>query len=431
MNRSCGACGKLLKSLSGFQRHLSRCRVQSGQSNRIIPRAQLDPESPSISSVDATALADSPDSAIRISTTYQWFPEGDNLNLEEFAEIEEPDESVIDGDQQAGNIPSEKTDVSVTSDEEDDDIESDTEGRSHKRGLMSTSSSIRVELYKQITGSGAGVPSADISTIGPSTDNIQKEFYHPFETISDYAFGIWLRSSGVSKGDVDRLLRDSRCAPITQSLSFQTSSQWHTRIEGLPNGMKPDWRTSILSVEAQFDGTEDREYVVHYQNVLEAIRFLIGHRPFANNLSYEPVRHYNTEGQRIYSEMNTAEWWWEKQQQLPEGATVIPLIIATDKTLLTQHHGDVLAWPVYLTIGNLDRRTRRSQTRPAQVLLGFLPVLPASGGGVKAKVWHMAMGLILQRKSSYTIMDTIELTTMILYSNRGGRCSRAGDTLRR
>ena len=99
--------------------------------------------------------------------------------------------------------------------------------------------------------------------------------------------------------------------------------------------------------------------------------------------------------------MHTAEWWWETQDQLPDQATVVPLLIATDKTLLTQHHGDVSGWPVYLTIGNLDRKTRRSQKRPGQLLVGFLPVVPNTGDGVKAKIWHLAMETILKRKLFY------------------------------
>ena len=83
---------------------------------------------------------------------------------------------------------------------------------------------------------------------------------------------------------------------------------------------------------------------------------------------------------------------------------MVPLLLATDKTLLTQHQGDVSGWPVYLTIGNLNRKTRRSQKRPGQLLVGFLPVLPKSceapigEESVKARVWHLAMGTLLERE---------------------------------
>jgi len=34
-----------------------------------------------------------------------------------------------------------------------------------------------------------------------------------------------------------------------------------------------------------------------------------------------------------------ADWWWETQEQLPLGATVVLIILASDKTQLTQHTG--------------------------------------------------------------------------------------------
>ncbi|KIJ51599.1 hypothetical protein M422DRAFT_243894 [Sphaerobolus stellatus SS14] len=44
--------------------------------------------------------------------------------------------------------------------------------------------------------------------------------------------------------------------------------------------------------------------------------------------------------EEIINEMWTAEWWWEMQEQLPEGATIAPLIVFSDKTVLTQFIGD-------------------------------------------------------------------------------------------
>ena len=51
-----------------------------------------------------------------------------------------------------------------------------------------------------------------------------------------------------------------------------------------------------------------------------------------------------------------------------------PVIIATDKTQLTQFSGGKTAYPVYLTIGNLPKGIRRRPSRHASILIAYLSV---------------------------------------------------------
>ena len=53
------------------------------------------------------------------------------------------------------------------------------------------------------------------------------------------------------------------------------------------------------------------------------------------------------------------------------GATIIPVIISSDKTQLTLFHNQQ-AYPVYLTIGNLPKELHQKPSLHGQVLLVYL-----------------------------------------------------------
>ncbi|KAF8241316.1 hypothetical protein K440DRAFT_573394 [Wilcoxina mikolae CBS 423.85] len=46
------------------------------------------------------------------------------------------------------------------------------------------------------------------------------------------------------------------------------------------------------------------------------------------------------------------------QESLPDRSTVVPVILGSDKTMLSTLRGDKSAWPVYLSIGNLSKVKR-------------------------------------------------------------------------
>ncbi|THH14703.1 hypothetical protein EUX98_g9574 [Antrodiella citrinella] len=80
----------------------------------------------------------------------------------------------------------------------------------------------------------------------------------------------------------------------------------------------------------------------------------------------------------MYHDMHTGTWWWDAQETVEldhpgsTSTTIVPIIISSDKTRLTQFKGKS-AYPVYMTIGNLPKEVRRKPSMQGQILLAYLP----------------------------------------------------------
>jgi hypothetical protein len=58
-------------------------------------------------------------------------------------------------------------------------------------------------------------------------------------------------------------------------------------------------------------GGEDHTF--WHRDVVECAQWLLRQPCYRDHLLYSPVRSYNSSGSRVYGEMNTGDWWWDKQ----------------------------------------------------------------------------------------------------------------------
>ncbi|RPD72981.1 hypothetical protein L226DRAFT_546761 [Lentinus tigrinus ALCF2SS1-7] len=223
--------------------------------------------------------------------------------------------------------------------------------------------------------------------------------YAPFLSRIDWEIARWAKMRGPGSTAVSELLQIKDIVTLL-GLSYKNTNELNKIIDEQLTSARPRFirREIIVAGEA---------FEVFYRDVIQCIRALYGDPEFSGILVFTPERHYTDKEckTRVYFDMHTGRWWWDTQKALEKikpGATLIPIIISSDKTQLTVF-GSRTAYPVYLTIGNLPKDVRRKPSHRGQILLAYLPssrlehiTNKAARRRVLANVFHKCLSTILK-----------------------------------
>ncbi|KAH0611279.1 uncharacterized protein H6S33_010544 [Morchella sextelata] len=218
---------------------------------------------------------------------------------------------------------------------------------------------------------GAGEPLYRSEDYDECSESLLQYPWHPFRSAYEFRMARYFTLSKASQGNIDSFFLHA--PPSGGECSYSTGLGFIKRLEEMNDILgKASWNHSEMDI-----GGEKISY--YYRDPMVVVRYLLGQLAFRESLMYSPVVEHNEFGERMYVEMHTGDWWWEIQNTLPEGSTVIPIICASDGTHLTNFSGDKKAWPIYLTIGNIKSSVRNKPTGHSFILLGLLPVPPKLG----------------------------------------------------
>jgi hypothetical protein len=144
----------------------------------------------------------------------------------------------------------------------------------------------------------------------------------------------------------------------------------------LPRG--PSWKVTTLEID---ECKTNRPVQLIWQDAKEVVKDLLSNPMFANHMTFDP--HVVVRGmEREYSEFFTGNrahyiqvdsevnldcirMLIVHQAQLPVGATIVPIILASDKTPVTRHTGGLEMHPVFMNVGNIQSDVRMQATSQA------------------------------------------------------------------
>ncbi|CAE6481254.1 unnamed protein product [Rhizoctonia solani] len=185
------------------------------------------------------------------------------------------------------------------------------------------------------------------------------------------------------------------------SLPYKNLDEMYQAVDNFEHG--PEYRHFTFELETQHGA--DVQHVFGLDPI-EAIRDLIGEPEWKYQMSYAPRTEWAiaADGREIqvFSEMASGRWWPGIQRYLPKGALLIPCMVSTDPTKLSQISGDKRGCPVYFSIGNINKAIRNRPSERAMILLGYLPdpkleyiTNQRERREKKWQIYHAAMRLLL------------------------------------
>jgi hypothetical protein len=130
----------------------------------------------------------------------------------------------------------------------------------------------------------------------------------------EYQLARWAVKHHITKAAANDLL----AIPGIDDVSSATSA--YTLFKGVDTVVNDlelnSWQQKFVCFDMSKDGKklpDDELTPFWYRNQVCCIEFLMKQPGYKEDITYAPSREYNAAGERMYSEINSGDWWWSMQ----------------------------------------------------------------------------------------------------------------------
>ncbi|KAG1858322.1 hypothetical protein C8R48DRAFT_775269 [Suillus tomentosus] len=220
--------------------------------------------------------------------------------------------------------------------------------------------------------------------------------YFPFTSKPDWEMAAFLLRSEFSMTDIDKYLHLEFTRKLP--LSFRSLRELQGCAEMLPS--PPRWK--YQTVLTKFPTTKTLR--VFYRDAIECLQLLLSHPLLVDSFDFIPRKVYESAERvvRIYYGFMTGDCAWELQECLPDGATLLGIVLSSDKTKVSNLSGNRYAHPLLISLVNINSEIHGKGSLEAHIPLALLPIAKFIHGnrhmcGVLAdQLFHQCIGIVVE-----------------------------------
>jgi len=173
--------------------------------------------------------------------------------------------------------------------------DSDTEDLAHPL--------VRVRPSGQETIPGTGRPLGRVAGYTELNKAMTDDPWCPFSSENDFNLASWFVRSKVAKSQIDVYFAEGLGG--TDSRSFRSTYTLRQHLDILD-----PFREYMVWAEASIDDGRHAT-TFYYRNIIDCVRYLIRQVAYSSDMVDVPIREYDSSGERLYSKIHTADWWWD------------------------------------------------------------------------------------------------------------------------